>query len=73
MHIACGSDLLYFMLCHFAIQCLEQVEYEEDYLISSYGANIQSLGGGGGAGVLFEINMLILNFHEINNFLKDML
>ena len=40
-------------------------------MIGHKGATIQSPGRGGGAGV-FEINILRLNFHEINNCLKGM-
>ena len=36
------------------------------------GATIQSPRGGGGYSI-FKINILRLNFHEINNCLKDML
>ena len=40
-------------------------------MIGRKGATIQSPRGGGWS--IFEVNILILNFHEINNCLKDML
>ena len=44
-------------------------------MIGHKGATIQSPRGGGGGGSwrIFEVNILRLNFHEINNCLKDML
>ena len=38
-------------------------------MIGHKGATTQSPGGGGS---VFEVNILRLNFHEINNCLKDM-
>ena len=40
-------------------------------MIGHKGATTQSPGGGGRS--VFEVNILRLNFHEINNCLKDML
>ena len=41
-------------------------------MIGHMGATTQSPGEGGGRSV-FEVNILRLNFYEINNCLKDML
>ena len=40
-------------------------------MIGHKGATTQSTGGGGCS--VFKVNILKLNFHEINNCLKDML
>ena len=40
-------------------------------MIGHKGTTTQSPGGGGWS--VFEVNILIFNFHEINNCLKDML
>ena len=44
----------------------------EHSVIGHKGATIQSPGEGGEWSV-FEVNILELNFHEINNCLKDMM
>ena len=42
-------------------------------MIGHKGPTTQSPGAGGGGWSVFEVNILRLNFHEINNCLKDML